>query len=502
MAVSQTVTEFVTQSPVGRRGFKRILAGSLGFSLVGALLGAAALSDRPELGAAVGAGGMFLAVSTLVALVDWRVGLGLLVVIVLSEDSLRKALPGAPGWVSLGKDFVVVACYLSFLFAPALAHYRRELSNRVFLLFIAPIALWALFVVLQAFNPGVPHWLVGVSGIRTWFLYVPMAFLIASIMRDEASVLRLFRWVAVVSIPLLAVALAQNWFGSQLPSFLREGVFKRERSLAGGGWIGYNESLFASPTLYSLVCVFLLCVTTGLLRAGHFTRRWTILLWIAGYSAVAGAYISGVRTGVLFVLCAIAAISPMLLWRVYRAPDGNHYRRRGLVAGGIAGLLIGALLLSAMGELRMRALVTSFDPGIVEDRLEKAIDEARYSHGGDFGHGTGTAGASGRVMSLLGEPSPSNEWVEWGTAVITYSFGDAGVYLGVFVGLWLFLGMLSFAAERRMGRLFPLRYALWVYLCAQMSWYLFKAFPVLENGTMSLIFWSSAGAIIGINRLE
>jgi hypothetical protein len=48
----------------------------------------------------------------------------------------------------------------------------------------------------------------------------------------------------------------------------------------------------------------------------------------------------------------------------------------------------------------------------------------------------------------------------------------------------------------------PLRMALWVYLCGQFAWYLLKAFPILENGTMCLVFWSCVGALLGFARLD
>jgi hypothetical protein len=35
-----------------------------------------------------------------------------------------------------------------------------------------------------------------------------------------------------------------------------------------------------------------------------------------------------------------------------------------------------------------------------------------------------------------------------------------------------------------------------------MGWFLFKAYPVMENGTMVAMFWTSAGLIIGLGRLD
>jgi hypothetical protein len=46
------------------------------------------------------------------------------------------------------------------------------------------------------------------------------------------------------------------------------------------------------------------------------------------------------------------------------------------------------------------------------------------------------------------------------------------------------------------------RYVLWIYIGAQLSWFLFKAYPVFENGTMGVLYWSSAGLIIGLRRLD
>lgn len=484
-----------------KRALRRAFSFTLLAAFVGACAGAAITPDRVELGAALGAGAMVVLTGSMLALADWRQGFIVLMFLVLAEDSVRKGIPGAPGWINLAKDFVLLGCYLGYWFSPMRVEKREPMTARIRGMILLPIAIWCSFIIVQVFNPGLPHILMGISGIRTWMLYMPVFWLAAEYFRNSDRAQHALNRLAVLALPFLALCLLQNNFSDALPTFLREGVFKAERSLEGGGWIGYNESFFASPTLYALVCLFQLCLVIGLLKTVQ-TNRWTLLLWASGYAAVAGAYLSGVRTALALMLIAIACLTPLMLLRKRVTPDGQLVKRRGLLMGGLVGLLLGALLVVNMSDLRQRAFWTAFDPDNVNERVGFSIDRTEDFSGGALGNGTGSAGASGRVMTLLGMPNQGVESAEWGTTVISYSFGKVGLALGFIVVLWFLLGMLHYAIAYRNGRFAPLRYCLWVYLGAQLAWYLFKQFPVLENGTMQLLFWCSSGLIIGLYRLD
>lgn len=489
--------------PVGLRNPKvrKALAFSVAAATVGTLLGAVSYTQDPILGSFLGAGAGFLSGAIIGAFADWRVGLGLLVFVLLGEDSLRKAVPNSPYWISLGKDFLIAACYLSYAFRPQLRKPLRRSDNQEKYGVYMPILLWFGFVVLQAANPALPNILVGISGIRTWILCFPMMILMSNFFRTSKSADDFLRAITYLAIPIFIVTMLQNSFYEDLPFFLRETAFRKVRTLEAGGEVRYNESIFASPTLLALVCVFQLCLAIGLLKMKR-ARRQRVLLWVSGYCAVMSAHLSGIRTGLLFCAIAVLTCLPLMLYRFERRAAKPRVRRSGLFFGGVLGLMLGALLVSQMTGNRAEAFWTSIQPEIVEQRMEVAIEVTDDFGGGLLGNGTGSAGKSGRVMNLLGQPSPSNEYVEWGTALVRYSFGVIGMWLGALFGLWALFGLLRIVMRNREGPFATVRYALWIYLGAQLSWYLFKAYPVLENGTMGVLFWSSAGLIIGLRRLD
>lgn len=485
-----------------RRKVRKAAAVTLCAAGLGAMLGSSGVGPyaaNPALSAAVGAGALFLLATVFVTLADWRHGLVLLLAIVLAEDTLRKAIPDAPNWVNLGKDFVVAAAYLSFLFRGRKT--GPELPREARTLVIGPLVIWAGFVVLQAFNPGVTHILIGVSGIRTWLLYMPLLVLAARFVQELPRPERLFGLLALLAIPFFGLALLQNALGEQLPAFLHDSQLTNYRTLESGESIRYNESVFATPTAYALVCVFHLCLVVGLLKMRQ-TPRMVMMLWVCGYCAVAGAYLSGIRTGLMFAICAVIALTPLLVLRKRRLPDGRFEKRHGLLAGTVVGLLIGAALVASMKEARLKVFWSSFDPSVVGTRMNYAVEVTQWFNTGFFGAGTGTAGKSGQVLALVGEEGGGNTQVEWGTALVKFCYGDFGLLFGSVILGWLLLGLLKLSWAYRNGRNMPLRYALWVYVCAQMGWFLFKAYPVLENGTMTLMCWTSVGFILGLHEVD
>ncbi|MCB9936241.1 MAG: DUF1269 domain-containing protein [Planctomycetes bacterium] len=496
-------TPVVLPEPEGLRNprLRKALAFSFSAAGLGTLLGALAWNQDPLLGSALGAGVGFLLGAIAGAFADWRVGLALLVVVLIGEDSLRKAVPGSPYTISLGKDFLIVACYLCYALRPHLRRPLRRADNLEQWGIYFPILAWMAFVVLEAANPAIPHILVGVSGIRTWLLYMPMMVLMSNFFRSNTSADNFLRALAFMAIPIFVVTLLQNSFYHSMPPFLRESAFQKIRILESGGEVRYNESIFASPTLLALVCVFQLCLVIGLLKMPR-PRRQRIWLWISGYCAIMSAHLSGIRTGLLFCATAILTCVPLILYRFEKSQGLPRRHRPGLITGGLIGLLLGSMLVGFMEGNRAEAFWTSIQPVLVEERMDVAIAVTDDFGGGLLGNGTGSAGKSGRVMNLLGRASPGNESVEWGTALVRYSFGVVGMWLGAILGLWALFGLLRAATVNREAPFACLRYTLWVYIGAQLSWFLFKAYPVLENGTLGVLYWSSAGLIIGLRRLD
>lgn len=496
-------TAVLPTEPEGLRNprLRKALAFSLAVATIGTLLGALSYNTDPLLGSALGAGVGFLLGAIVGAFADWRMGLALLVVVLVGEDSLRKAVPGSPYSISLGKDLLIAACYLCYAFRPRLRRPLRQADNLEKWGIYFPILAWMSFVVLEAANPALPNLLVGISGIRTWLLYMPMMVLMSNFFRSNTSADNFLRALAYLAIPIFIITLLQNSYYDSMPPFLRESAFRKIRILESGGEVRYNESIFASPTLLALICVFQLCLSIGLLKMAR-PRRQRIWLWIAGYCAIMSAHLSGIRTGLLFCAIAILTCLPLILYRFEKAPGLPRRHRPGLITGGLIGLLLGSVLVGMMEGNRAEAFWTSIQPQLVEERMDVAIAVTDDFGGGLLGNGTGSAGKSGRVMNLLGKPSPGNESVEWGTALVRYSFGVVGMWLGAVLGLWALFGLLRAATVNRDAPFAPVRYVLWIYIGAQLSWFLFKAYPVLENGTMGVLYWSSAGLIIGLRRLD
>src|SRR4051794_21529700 len=136
---------------------------------------------------------LFAAIGTLGALLAvtyWKRALFRVFVLLVFEGALRKwAFPAAQAQIYLVKDLILLAVYLGFI----LDGRKQKGSPRGTGMIKVILLLAFLFGCIEIFNPNSPSILVGVVGVKTYFLYAPVAFILPYAIRSREHLLQLIR---------------------------------------------------------------------------------------------------------------------------------------------------------------------------------------------------------------------------------------------------------------------------------------------------------------------
>src|SRR5438105_4014018 len=107
---------------------------------------------------------LLTAVLCFLALLNWRRGVKLLLVMVIIEGALRKwVFPSAQQLLYFAKDGILVCAFLGYLKDGA--HIMIPRAMRVLVIAVAVIAF------LNIFNPALPSVLLGIVGWKSYVLY-------------------------------------------------------------------------------------------------------------------------------------------------------------------------------------------------------------------------------------------------------------------------------------------------------------------------------------------
>jgi hypothetical protein len=187
---------------VGRDALKNVSMkiAVLGFvAAYGALM--ATQYAVPVLAASLGA--VLLGIS----LANWRISYLILLAYLPYSGVASIILFPNTGAAALLKDVaLVVPVYFGFI--AYLARTKRPLNPTGTSTWY--LALLAVVVLVQAFNPSLPDFLVPLVGIRVWLLYVPLVYVTAHFVRFEKRGLEtILRVLVVSSLPVAALGLLQ-----------------------------------------------------------------------------------------------------------------------------------------------------------------------------------------------------------------------------------------------------------------------------------------------------
>src|SRR6266436_7925267 len=138
---------------------------------------------------------------------NWRLGLYGFVGWVAIEDLIRKYL-GNNMLIYFGKDFIVLALYLSFFFA------RKSTNTKLYRPpFLAALLVFFWYCALQVFNPASTSIFYGLMGLKLCFLYAPLLLVGHVLVDSEKELRRFFLFNSILILVVAGFGIVQSILG-------------------------------------------------------------------------------------------------------------------------------------------------------------------------------------------------------------------------------------------------------------------------------------------------
>jgi hypothetical protein len=240
-----------------------------------------------------------------------------LVYLPVSGIAVLAAYPGRAdrAVAILAKDFVfVIPAYVLFL-GYCLLHRKKFWFKGAPLVLMG---LLALVVLIQAFNPNVPNYLVGLIGVKVWLFYIPLIFLGYHLVQNREKLFRLLGVMSLIAVVPAVIGLLEvilYYTGHAQIVYDAYGAAAAPATqnfttfiLSGGCTLRRVPSTFSFFYQYYLYGAAMVAVSFAWWRGGRPAGKQS---WAAGgvFLLIAlAAMFSGVRLAFLAIPVLVAAI--------------------------------------------------------------------------------------------------------------------------------------------------------------------------------------------------
>lgn len=234
---------------------------------------------------------------------NWRRSVAAVLVLAVIEGALRKwALPQASQLIYFFKDFILLGAYLRFFFLEKTP--RPSFPYEKLIISLASLSfIWGTF---QALNPSLGSPIIGIFGLKNYFLYIPLIWLVPSFVDTEEDLYRFLRRYLLVLIPVGLLAIAQ--FFSPPTSPLNVYAWGEESlGIALGGDLKSVRvtGTFSYIAGYSVYLIFCLCLLLPLLSKKQ-PRLWQWATLIQLLLAIVTGFMTASR-GVMLIFVLLLA---------------------------------------------------------------------------------------------------------------------------------------------------------------------------------------------------
>jgi hypothetical protein len=424
----------------------------------------------------------------------WRGALLSVFVLLVFEGALRKwAFPWAQAQVYLLKDVILLGAYLGFILDSGRDLPAPKGTGLIKVLLVAGFA-WGCIEVL---NPNSPSMLVGLMGLKAYFLYAPIAFILPYAIKSREHLFILIRRYLIMAIPVAVLGFMQIMAGPG--SSLNVYVSHSDEWKALTAVFGHEDFVRTSGTFsyisgYTAFLGFVSFLAIGYNMA-HGWRIKNNIIPILALSLLVGAMFTTGSRGPVYYLLATSPVI-LLLAAKKRLLSPQIVMRLCMVLPIVAILALSASP-RAFQAFMERAEATSGEN--VSRMLSGLVQTIGVlSDVPALGIGIGTTHSAS--LSIMGAEFPwwlpGELWTEDEMARVTVELGPIGLLL---VYSLRFL-IAVFALRCTMSFKDPAYSALGIGLTAWLALGLIGS--VMLNVTVALYYYGALGILFAMRRLE
>ena len=316
---------------------------------------------------------------------NWRAAVKIAFVAVLLEGAIRKwILPQGQELVYFLKDVFLVGAYLKFYFAPdpEMRAYRLRVPGTLVFFLCALVSFSAL-------NPNIGSLLLAAYGVKIYFMYVPLTFMMPYLFRNQQEMLRQLGWYVLLAIPVCVLGFLQ--YRSDRFSVLNTFAAWMSETGAVGFGVGDRARVtgtFSYITGHTTFVIIFFALAIALLTMRD--TKWKgvlvfgVLPLLAGNALMNGARASVVTMAFVASGFALAAMSGRL------ASSRNFVMT--LVVGGVL-VAGGSLYFFADALAHWQTRFNTSGDSVTSRTIDHPLAalELAVKEGGAFGFGIGTA---------------------------------------------------------------------------------------------------------------
>jgi hypothetical protein len=433
------------------------------------------------------------ALGSVLAVRYWQHALFGVFVLLVFEGVLRKwAFPAAQAQIYLVKDAILLAAYLGFVLdgrrnQPAL---RGVASIKIVLL------LAFAFGCFEVFNPNSPSILVGLTGLKTYFLYVPIAFILPYAFKSREHLLHMIRLYLLMAIPVALLGFIQVVAGAD--SFVNTYVSHTEGPAVlvhfGSENIVRTSGTFSYISGYTTFLSFVAFLAIGYNLANGWRIKNNVAPIVALTLVVGAMFTTGSRAPIY----TLVATGPVILWLAAfgRVLPVRTAVRLCLLVPIVAFL---ALHLSPRAFEAFAQRATESSDSTV-DRLLYPINQTIEALSGAPTLGMGIGATHPSALTIMGTREPwwlGDLLIEDEMARVTVELGFIGfllIYLLRFV-------IVGFALHCALSFKDPAYRALGIVLMIHLA--VASVFgSITLNVTSGLYYWGALGLVLAMRRFE
>jgi hypothetical protein len=244
---------------------------------------------------------------------NWRAAVKVAFVAVLVEGAVRKwLLPQGQELAYFLKDVFLVGAYLKFYFAPdsEMRAYRLRVPG-------AFIFLLCALVSFSALNPNIGSGILAFYGLKIYFMYVPLAFMMPYLFRSQQEMQQQMTWYALMAIPICTLGFLQ--YGSDRFSVINTFAAGMSETGAVGFGVGDRARVtgtFSYITGHTTFVIIFFALVIALLSLRE-SKCKVIHLFVGLPMLVGNALMNGARASIVtmgFVALgfAVAAVTGRL----------------------------------------------------------------------------------------------------------------------------------------------------------------------------------------------